>query len=98
VTQRDEFGQFVKTERAPMQPVNGGNDHDAFILVAMLVAVELIIVGACMIYGVAIGHGFERDRGEIIERGMERADDMRAILGGILFASGMTLGLLGFRR
>jgi hypothetical protein len=84
MTERDEFGQFVKREQTVMPQ----RSHDAFVLVAMLVAVELMVIGACAIYGVTIGH----------EHGGELHEAGRAILGGVLFASGAALGVLGFMR
>jgi hypothetical protein len=84
---RDEFGQFIPQERKPMK------QQDPFVMVAMLVAVELIVIGACAIYSLtgAQGHdmAWRLDEAEVAGR---------AIFGGVMFASGATLGILGFMR
>lgn len=84
--QRDEQGRFVRT-------------NDALVLAAMLVAVELMVIGACTIYGITLGREYVDPHEHLPMRDViEVADAWRAILGGVLFASGAVLGVLGFRR
>ena len=78
--QRDESGRFLPEPGRPTVK------HEALVLAAMLVSVELLIIGSCTIFSVTMGAG------------LEMGDAGRAIFGGILAGSGLLLGVLGFMR